>query len=227
MIKGQIPTDDQQYLQQEVVQRLAQAIVRILDMPQMLEQVQQSLGELAGQIAQIEQAQALHGRTLQRSEGAIQKLTEAIEAFYQKQDCLEQASERFSLLSQQHYDSHVIEPLVRCVFPLVDMLSEAASADNGDGDLFKAFIADLHELLATYGVEPIQAATGSIFDPKTMQPVEFAPTCNRKDDKLVESMVRQGFRRGDRILRPAMVVIYRFDGSKQTSSNSRKERQGA
>ncbi len=225
MIRTRTRTDSQLPLEQSI----AQVIVEMLAVPQTLEQIQQSLIEQDGRIAQMEEAQALQGRSLQRSEGSIQKLTQGIEAFYQRQQCLDQASERFSLLSQEHYDRHVIEPLTRRVFPLLDMLTEVSS-NNSEGqtadvdcELSEALAADLYELLAGYGVEPVVVTAGSVFDGKTMQPVHSVRTYRPTEDKTVQSMVRPGFRRDEQILRPAMVSIYRFEGSERILSNSQRK----
>ena len=221
MIATRIPIDDQSPWEQKI----AQAIVQLLAMPQTLEQIQESLDEQNKRIVQLEKAQIRQGQTLQESEGSIQKLTQGIEAFYQRQQCVEQASERLSLLSQQHYDRHVIEPLTRRVFPLMDMLSEASqNSEEQHSDILEAVQADLHELLAGYGVEPISVSAGGAFDAKTMQPVQLIPTHRKTEDKAIQSMIRPGFRCDKRILRPAMVVMYRFEGSKHISRNLGEER---
>ena len=219
MIGTRIPMDDQP----PVEQKLAQVIAQILAMPQTLEQIQQSQSEQREQIAHLKEAQSLQGRSIQSLERFTLKQTEAVEALYGKQDCLEQTSRQQTLLSEQHYQEHVIEPLARRVFPLVDILSEAVSGSSGKlvstarSDLFEALTANMFELLADYGVEPIKVAAGSPFDAKIMKPVRFVPTYRSEDDKTVESMVRLGFRRDELILRPAAVSIYRFEGSKHIS----------
>ena len=228
MIGTRISTDDQPPLEQ----MLARAIAQILAMPQKLEQIQQFQAEQCEQVPQFQEAQSLQGRSLQKLEGSVLKLTEAVEALYGKQDCLEQTSRQQTLLSEQHYQRHIIEPLVRRVFPLIDMLLEATSGSDGQPhpndqlDLLEALKAELHELLAGYGVEPIRATAGSVFEAKTMAPARLVPTYRQENDKMVESMLRLGFRRGEQILRAAMVSIYRFEGSKQISSEPQQERLG-
>ena len=220
MLKKRVPVEDPQSSEQ----RLAQAIAQILAMPQILEQVQQSQSEQREQIAHFEEAQSLQGRSLQKLEGSFLTQTEAITALYGKHDCLEQTSRQQTLLSEQHYQEHVIEPLVRRIFPLIDILLEAVSGSNGKlvstarSDLFEALTANLYELLADYGVEVIQTAAGSPFDAKIMKPVRFVPTLRTRQDKKIESVVRPGFRRGKRMLRPVMVALYRFKDSNQRSS---------
>ena len=220
MIETEIPMADQPPLEQ----MLPQAIAQILAMPQTLEQIQQSQSEQSEQIAQLEETQSLQGQSLQSLEGSTQKLTEAVKALYGKQECLERTSRQNTLLSEQHYQQHVIEPLVRRIFPLIDILSESGSGSNGNqfpnarSDILAALAAELRELLAGYGVEPIQVADGSPFDAKIMKPVRFVTTFRSKDDKIVESMDRLGFRRDELILRPAAVCIYCFKSPKHFSS---------
>lgn len=221
MIGTRIPIDDQPPLEQ----MLAQAIAQILAMPQTLEQIQQSQSEQREQIAKLEEIHSLQGRSLQKLEGSVLTQTEAVKALYGKQDCLEQTSRQQTLLSEQHYQEHVIEPLARRVFPLIDILSEAASGSNdklisdAQLDLFEALTANMYELLADYGVEPIQTSAGGPFEAKIMKPVRFVPTLRARQDKTIESVVRPGFRRGEQMLRPVMVALYRFKDSKQLSNN--------
>ncbi len=221
MVEGIVSVENQQSLEQ----KLPRAVAQFLAMPQVLEQIQQSQSEQREQIAKLEEIQSLQGRSLQSLERLFVKQTEAVEALYGKQDCLEQTSRQQTLLSEQHYQQHVIEPLVRRVFPLIDMLLETASGSNGEPfpnaqtDLLEALRAELYELLAGYGIEPIRVTAGSQFEAKVMKPVRFVPTPRAKKDKKIESVVRPGFRRGERILRPVMVAVYRFKDSKESSNN--------
>lgn len=221
MVERRVPAEDQQPLEQ----KLPRIVAQFLAMPQTLVQIQQSQSEQREQIAKLEEIQSLQGRSLQSLERFTLKQTEAVEALYGKQDCLEQTSRQQTLLSEQHYQQHVIEPLVRRVFPLIDMLLETASGSNGEQfpnaqtDLLEALRVELYELLAGYGIELIRATTGSPFEGKIMKPVRFVPTPRARKDKKIESVVRPGFRRGERILRPVMVAVYRFEDSKQISNN--------
>ena len=195
---------------------VAQMISHVYAMPQALEQIIQAGSEQESRIVRLEQMQLAHNQNLQDVESSLQKLATGLDAFYQQSQCLQQASDRLSLLSEQHYQQHVIEPLARRVFPLLDMYEEALSNDK-QSDLLDAFAADLYELLAGFGVEPILMSVGDAFNPSTMQPMQTVFTQQRKSDKTVASVVRQGFCCQSRILRTAKVALYRFDRSRRVS----------
>ena len=59
---------------------------------------------------------------------------------------------------------------------------------------------------------------GSVLEAKIMQPARLVPTHHPENDKIIESMLRPGFRRDELILRPAVVSIYRFENSKHLSN---------
>jgi len=194
--------------------QLLQAILGLCAMPATLERIEQEVAGQNERLSGIEEAQCLQKNSLRGIEGSNQKQSQALEAFYQRQQCMEEASRQQTLLSQQHFDRHVIEPLARQVFPLIDVLSESGSrcqCDQGCEDHSEAFQAELLDLLASYGIEPIHAASGSAFDAKTMQPACFMNTDQLSRDMTVKDIVRLGFRREDRILRPVMVDLYRFE----------------
>jgi len=203
--------------------QLLQAVLGLFAVPQMLEQIEQEVAGYGERLLRIEEAQCLHEDGIRELEGLHRKQSQALEAFYRKQSCMEEASRQQTLLSQQHYDRHVVEPLTRRVFPLIDMLSDASKNNDGQHlDILEAIQADLHELLAGYGVEPIFVSVGDIFDAKTMQPVHFVPTHRVTKDKTVEFMVRPGFRREERVLRVAMVGLYRFENPQSITLLTRK-----
>ncbi len=207
----------------------ATLIAELLAVPQVLEQIRQSIEQQRDLIARLEKTQAMHGRDIQRLDGSVRKINSDMEAFYQRQNCMEQASERLTLLSQEHYQQHVLDPLARRILQLLDTVDEASSkggaqqGNNEESDICRAFRANLLELLANYGIEQISADQGSVFDPKVMRPVRFAPTDCGQRDKTVESVVRHGYVSDSRVLRPAMVSIYRFDDSERISDNPQQK----
>ena len=98
-----------------------------------------------------------------------------------------------------------------------------SQADEQHSDAFKAFRMELLDLLAGYGVEPIPVHGGDTFDAKKMQPVGFAGTDIKNKHMTVKTIVRSGFRYEDRILRPSMVELYRFNSPQKTTQECEGE----
>lgn len=212
MIDERIPIADETSKEPEI----AQIMARIFTVPRILETIRQSLTDQERRLAQLEKLLTIHAQSNQALEGSIKSLTAGMEAFYQRQQCLEQASQRLTQLSQQHYEHHIIEPLSRSILSVVDMLRDASKNSNGQkSDLVEAIEASLHELLAAYGIKKISVAIGSDFDAKIMQPVRMIGVCQQRYDKKVEAVIRHGYRCNERILRPSMVSIYRFENPKE------------
>ena len=106
--------------------QLLQAVLGLFAVPQMLEQIEQEAVEHGERLSRIEKALCLHENSIRELEGLHRKQSQALDAFYQKQNCMEEASRQQTLLSQQHFDRNIIEPLACRIFPLIDMLLENA-----------------------------------------------------------------------------------------------------
>lgn len=202
-----------------------QAIRRLFAVPQSLEQLAQEVVEQGGRLSRIEEAQGLYGSSVRELEGSHRRQAQALEAFYQQQSCMEEASRQQTLLSQQHFDRHIIEPLARRIFPLIDMISEHISGSRNHAnpsDAFEAAKAELVDLLESYGVELVHVVAGSDFDATTMKPVSFTHTNQPHMNRIVKTVVRPGFRRDERVLRSAMVDLYRFEESRSITALNRE-----
>jgi len=207
--------------------RLIRAALGLFEVPQILEQIELEFGESGEKLSRIEQGQRLHENSLRELEDVQNKQAQALEAFYQRQNCMTEASRQLTLLSEQHFDMHIIEPLARRIFPSIDMLSEKISrCRNGSSqlDAFEAVKTELLDVLANYGVEPLVVVSKSAFNAKTMKPVSFTSTKQAGKDMTVNAVVRLGFRREERILRATMVDLYRFEISKTINCQTNQER---
>jgi len=69
----------------------------------------------------------------------------------------------------------------------------------------KMVLAQLHEVLKRYGLEPIPAE-GLPFDPYLHEAVAHTPSVEHPPDTVLQVM-QQGYRLGDMVLRPARVVV--------------------
>ena len=121
----------------------------------------------------------------------------AISSLCAQQECLEEASRRQKALSEEHYQSHVVEPLARHLLHIFDLVA-------GDSPLVTGIRHELLELLATYGVEELPRS--ETFDRKTMQSIQTVATEDPMLHGSVAKVSQVGFRRGDRILRYHKIV---------------------
>lgn len=77
-------------------------------------------------------------------------------------------------------------------------------------DSFQYLLDEFLELLYRRDVVPCEAATR--FDRKLHKAVRIVPTPNTNDDWRVQTVLKRGFVRGDRLLRPEEVSVFRVGG---------------
>jgi molecular chaperone GrpE len=84
-------------------------------------------------------------------------------------------------------------------------VAAAAPFVQGVGIVRDRFLADLQRA----GVERIEPA-GEAFDPNVAEAVGFAPVKDPDQADAVAQVVRAGYRLGDRVIRPARVLVGRL-----------------
>ncbi|MFC9897642.1 nucleotide exchange factor GrpE [Nocardia sp. NPDC127579] len=77
-------------------------------------------------------------------------------------------------------------------------------------DLFDAFADDVRELIERTGVQPYDVAPGQRFDPVRHRVGRRMDVDDPESDACVLEVTAVGFERGDRVVRPAQVVVGRF-----------------
>ena len=103
------------------------------------------------------------------------------------------------------------ERLLRSFLRVADDLERALNADGVDGDSLRQGVDLTHQtlmrILDQEGAEPIEAL-GQPFDPAWHEAVGTVPNGHArvKPDTVVE-VVEAGYRMGDRLLRPARVIV--------------------
>ncbi len=166
---------------------------------------------------------------LKKEVGAVRKVKQTLstvgddlEELATRTQALEKASEEMDRLSEQHYQERVIQPMVRSIFPLYDLVEDAdGSWARQEGremkltNLLEALRCQIEEFLAPYGVEPFWHDPGAVFDPALMQPVKKVETSREELDGTIEESWQVGFRRGERILRDESVVLRVFQTSEE------------
>jgi len=110
---------------------------------------------------------------------------------------------------REQADQAVVD-LLRELLAVVDDFDLALMADAGEAAAgyrrgVELIHAKLHDLLAKYGVRPIEAI-GADFDPNLHQAVVHEESPDHREGEVIGEL-RKGYMIGDRLLRPAMVKV--------------------
>src|SRR5919201_6794342 len=146
--------------------------------------------ELAERLAEVERERDEHLDDLQRVAAEFEN--------YRKRVARDQAT----LAARAH------ERLVKELLPVLDDLERAlqAAAEHQEGQLedgVRLVHRELQEALAKEGLVEIE--TNGHFDPHVHEALLSQPS--DKDDGAILEVLQKGYRLGDRVLRPARVVI--------------------
>ncbi|WP_433854663.1 nucleotide exchange factor GrpE [Streptomyces kronopolitis] len=90
------------------------------------------------------------------------------------------------------------------LLPVLDSLAGAREQGEVTGG-FRRIAESLESELAALGLQPVGAA-GAPFDPKIHEAVTYTPD-ERLERALCTAVLRQGYRVGDQLLRPAQVAV--------------------
>ena len=177
------------------------------------------------QIGQIETKQ-------QQSIYHLEALRKQLEVLVSNNKLLENASSTNQILSKQHYNEHIIEPMVRSLFPVFDIIEDAAKSWNDCSekvntrvlDFFNAVLAQLTQFLVNYDVHIIRHNSSDKFNPLIMKPVKWVITDKRNLDGRMAESLQIGFRFGqDKVLRLESVSLFKYRAS-QTETITLNER---
>ncbi len=111
--------------------------------------------------------------------------------------------------AQQARDATVA--LLQKLFPILDDFLRArehatpAEVESSWGQGVQLVERNLRSLLAAEGVEAIEAK-GAEFDPRLHEAVGSQPSTDVPEGHVLH-VVRRGYRKGDRVLRPAQVIV--------------------
>ena len=203
---------------------LGQALLRFLERSnsRIAEKV---LGELIPLIAQIEVRQKKSAFHLDSIEKTLNNLSS-------HSKLLENASQTNLLLGKQHYEDHIIQPMARSLFAVIDLIEDAhksrknnhGQSDQDQAELIEATRIQLEQFLQNYGVEVIRHRPNTQFNRQLMKPVSRVSTSDKKLDGLVARSLQFGFRwNQQRLLRPESVSIYKYV---QANINSIEDEKG-
>ncbi len=171
---------------------------------------------------------------VQKISSQIEDLTIIVKARLTYDTAKEEAFERlYADLEQCKVEAaqENIKPLLLDLILLFDRMDnfhrEVSATDRTDGlikiGVVKSFVDELLELLYRRDVSLIEV-TSPAFDPNHQRAIGVEITAEPEQHHLVASVVRRGFRLGNRALRPEEVIVRRFvePKSDQIDSNSGK-----
>ena len=164
----------------------------------------------------------------------LQQIIYSLERVEKQQDqlnaqgkLLDNASRERQILSEEHYQDHIIQPMVRSLFAIFDFVNDVRNGSTGrsnNGEMCRKELADsvliqLCQFLSAYEIELIQHKAGAKFDPRQMRPVKKISTDDKGLDNRVAKSLRTGFRgqQQQRLLRPESVVLYEYRETKSTN----------
>lgn len=164
--------------------------------------------------------------------GAQALMAEKLRALIAHSQLLEKASQEHARLSEEHYHRRIIEPMVRLLFPVVDVLDKAKGfKGSGQGLVHGAQWAVVEQIqiyltqfFCAHDIRPIRNPPGSALDPKVMKPVRFVPCHDANLDGRLAGSLQAGFVRGtDQVLRCETVALYRYEEPTKSISDKEKE----
>ena len=193
---------------------LGQALLRFMERSngRIAEKVLEKLIPIVSQLTQIETQQKQSNFRLDSIEKTLGNLSS-------HSKLLENASQTNQLLGKQHYENYVVQPMVRSLFAVIDIIEDACKSWEDDQDrtnqyqaeLLDAIRTQLQQFLVNYGIEIVRHPPNSQFNPQLMKPVSKVSTSNKELDGLMARSLQSGFRwNQQRLLRPESVSIYKF-----------------
>ena len=81
--------------------------------------------------------------------------------------------------------------------------------------------AKLLGTLLSHGLREIEIKTGDPFDPNRHQSVKAEPTSDKAMDDTIARVIQKGYQLGDRVMRPAKVVVLHYEDAAQGSEDSK------
>jgi len=143
----------------------------------------------------------------------IEKAASDLEMWRDRAQRLQAEMENFRKRQQRMAEMRVLEErerLLRGFLEVVDNLERALSAGRMDVASLKQGVSDTYQaatqLLDREGVEPV-AAAGELFDPAWHEAVGSVPAGGKVEPGTIVEVMQRGYRLGDRLLRPARVIV--------------------
>jgi len=153
--------------------------------------------ELSKKLEQLETERL----TLQEKIAVLEKQHRELEEFLLKMKHEFALAKEALKRDQEKKEKLLAESMARDLFPILDTLDHALEHD-GDNSGLRMIKSQLVSVLEKYGVVEV-GKEGEDFDPNWH---EFLGYAEGPEDKVIK-VVRKGYRIGDTLLRPALVII--------------------
>lgn len=104
-------------------------------------------------------------------------------------------------------DDAIAEVITKLI-PTLDVIAEAQKmiSDETVKKGVSMISGDIEKILASYGAEEIEAE-GKPFDPRVHEAIMQAPAAAEEERDTVKQVFQKGYKMGERVLRPARVII--------------------
>ena len=182
--------------------------------------------QISSQLGQIETGQ-------KQITYSLETLRNKVDDLCSLKNLLEQEGQSKRILTNQHYEEHVIQPIAKALAPITDMVEDARKtlrpsedpSDDGCMDLVDAIYSQLKQFFTNFGVESISHKPNTRFNPKLMKPVKVVPTANIDLDGCVaESLLTGLMLNKERLLRPESVSLYKHKAVEEQNILTLNER---
>lgn len=113
---------------------------------------------------------------------------------------------------RQQQLQYATEALLRDLIPVLDHFEMAAEAGEATEETrvicqgYELILQQLKDVLASHGLEEIEAVEGMFFDPEYHEATERIPTEDPCEGTVMK-ILRKGYRLHDRVLRPVQVAV--------------------
>ncbi|MBI9019456.1 MAG: hypothetical protein JEZ07_19580 [Phycisphaerae bacterium] len=176
-------------------------------LPENLFLIPEQLMGLSHLLSQID----THQQKLLNSGNAVKSQLENLTA---NNALLASASKANAVLSSQHYDDHIIIPMVRSLFPVLDLIIDAQRhwvSSQQITDLLDAIWVQFQQFLDIYDIHIISNSCNDQFNPQTTKPIKWIGTDDKPLDGLIAESLRVGFQLGtNRMLRFETVSLFKY-----------------
>ena len=184
--------------------------------------------DVPGNIIQLSNKIEDISRKQQQSLNSFDTVKQLIENTVSANELLENAGQTNLLLGKEHYEVHIIEPMLRSLLPVVDIIEDSRKHNNfchcSSTKVLDSIYSQVLQFLAGYGVEMFKHQPGDKFDPKNMKPIKWEFTSDASLNNTVAKSLQAGFRfEQTRILRMETVSLFKYKLS-ETENNNFNER---
>jgi len=210
----------------DILQQGSEAVCQLFQVLQQLIGISMSncLQDMSGQIVQLSNQVSQVETKQQQSLNSFDSVRQLLENTVSANDLLEKAGQANLLLGRQHYEKHIIEPMLRSLLPVVDIIVDSRKHNKNcscnSANVINSIYSQLLQFLSSYGIEIFTHSTGDKFDPQGMKPIKWEFTSEASLDNSVARSLQAGFRLDQtRILRMETVSLFKFKPSENESNN--------